>query len=278
MTTLNKTQFTINPGSDSRPLQNALLQMKLITCKQIKNDPQRDKLYLETSDTPLDIVSENNNSFLYYRGTLLAVTSGTEATHICISALQKLFANQINSKLNSSAAYLAHSMNSFLNEAARVSNGCHISNRRGLTDKELEELSPYLSRILKVPEAEQKNFFKLIRDQRIQTHHGSEQSRSSNPFLEKACDLFSKGIPVEEFLSLDEQDQTGFACQSKQVLALKNNGVEFKEIMKIGAKGLLELRERLGSEIYRAGAESIQNKGVQGVTSNSDNHIYLSPF
>lgn len=278
MTTSNKTQFTINPGSDSRPLQNALLQMKLITCKQIKSDPQRDKLYFETSDTQLYVVSKDSDSFLYYRGILLAVTSGNEATEICMSALQKLFTSQINSKLKSTTSYLAQSMNGFLSEASRVNNGYHITNRRGLTDKELEELSPYLSNILKVTEAQQKNFFKLIRDQRIQTHQGSEQSSFSNPFLEKACDLFSKGISVEEFLSLDEQEQTGFACQAKQVLALKNNGVEFKEIMKIGAKGLLELRERLGSEIYRAGTESIQNKWIQGVTPNSDNHSSPSPF
>ncbi|MCE3044465.1 hypothetical protein [Legionella sp. 16cNR16C] len=279
MTTSNKTQFTINPGNDSRPLQNALLQMKLITCKQIKSDPQRDKLYFETSDTQLYVVSKDSDSFLYYRGILLAVTSGNEATEICMSALQKLFTSQINSKLKSTTSYLAQSMNGFLSEASRLSSGSNITaNRIGLTDKELEELSPYLSKILKVTEAQQKNFFKLIRDQRIQTHQGSEQSSFSNPFLEKACDLFSKGISVEEFLSLDEQEQTGFACQAKQVLALKNNGVEFKEIMKIGAKGLLELRERLGSEIYRAGTESIQNKWIQGVTPNSDNHSSPSPF
>ncbi|WP_133138534.1 hypothetical protein [Legionella genomosp. 1] len=278
MTTSNKTQFTINPGSDSRPLQNALLQMKLITCKQIKSDPQRDKLYFETSDTQLYVVSKDSDSFLYYRGILLAVTSGNEATQIYISALQKLFTNQISSKLKSSAAYLAQSMNSFLNEASRVSSGSHIGNRRSLTDKEQEELSPYLSQILKVEEAPQKNFFKLIREQRIQTHQGSEQSSFSNPFLEKVCYLFSKGISVDEFLSLDEQEQIGFACQAKQVLALNSNGLEFKEIIKMGVKGLLELRESLGSEIYRVGTASIQNKCIQGRTSYSDNHNSPSPF
>lgn len=182
----------------------------------------------------------------------MAETHKTEGIQVNTSALQSLLGNSLNAKLELiTEHHQAQNLNRFLTDSPKTRTANLTSAKGILTEKELQDLSPYMVDILNVDAGKRNHFLKIISRHRIQNENAKPGEYAfTNPFLTNTCLLFSEGIPVDDFLCLDEKDQVGFATQAKQVIALLKNGMGAETLMQTGAEGLIKIRENLGSEIW----------------------------